>query len=199
MYTPKAFALDDPEAQANIIATHPFGTLVTQGEDGLHATHLPFLLHRQQSGGGVLAGHMARHNPQLGHTERPALVIFSGPHAYVSPRWYATPNLVPTWNYVAVHVHGVLTVATGPAAGERHLDELLARFEPAGPDIVPPETRAKLLPGIQAFEMAITRIEGKAKLSQNRSAGDRKGVISGLSEEAGYEGAQLAAWMATLD
>ena len=181
MYTPKPFALDDVEAQAAIIRDHPFGTLVTQGEDGLHATHLPFLLHKGPDGTLILAGHMAQQNPQLGHTDRPALVIFSGPHAYISPRWYETPDLVPTWNYVAVHVHGVMTIRDDPAESERHLKALIDRFDSGGSGIVPESTMKTLLPGIRAFEIAVTRIEGKAKLSQNRSSADREGVIAGLA------------------
>ena len=199
MYTPKPFVLGDAQAQAQIIRDYPFGTLVTQGPDGIHATHLPFLLHRRDDGSSILAGHMARQNPQLAHTDHPTLVIFSGPHAYISPRWYETPGLVPTWNYIAVHVHGTMSVLEDEAESGRHLDALIERFDSVDKPVIPAETRAKLLQGIQAFEIAITQIEGKAKLSQNRSAADRKGVVSGLSEEAGYEGAQLAAWMATLD
>jgi transcriptional regulator len=199
MYTPKAFALDDFEAQAGIIRNHPFGTLVTQGDDGLHATHLPFLLHLRDDGSGILAGHMARQNPQLTQTDRPVLVVFTGPHAYVSPRWYQTPNLVPTWNYVAVHVHGTMSLVADADATERHLDALIARFETGEPPIIPAETRAKLLPGIQAFEIAIARIEGKAKLSQNRLAADRKGVITGLLDEGDDDGRHMAERMMELD
>ena len=106
MYTPSAFAEHDPARLHDFIRRHGFATLVTHGEGGLVASHLPLLLDADAGPQGVLLGHMARANPQWRSVAGQALAVFHGPHAYISPAWYGSHGTVPTWNYVAVHAHG---------------------------------------------------------------------------------------------
>lgn len=195
VYVPAHFNEDDPETLHALIRAHGFGLLVTHTPDGPFATHLPFLL--AVDGDGVrLRGHVARANPQWKHFAGvnadggDALAVFQGPHAYVSPTWYARrAGAVPTWNYAAVHVTGRPTIIDDPDQVDGLLDALSAKYETGRRDAwslaeLDPKARDAMRRGIVAFEMPVTRIEGKWKLSQNRSAEDRAGVIAGL-EAAG--------------
>ena len=197
MYIPSAFRADDRAALYELIERHGFGTLVTVLDGAPFATHLPFVLDR---GRGVLLGHVARANPHWrafdGAAE--ALVIFQGPHAYVSPSWYATAPAVPTWNYAAVHVYGVPRLLDEAELRDL-LDRLVSRYE-AGRERpwtmdLPPDYLRKMLQAIIGFEVPIERIEGKFKLNQNRSSEDRAGVIAALSA-GGAEERALAEFMA---
>src|SRR5262245_60082327 len=117
MYTPEHFAVDDLPTIHDFIEVHAFGIFVSQVQNKPFATHLPFLLDRTASPNGVLFGHVARANPhwrELAGQE--ALCIFNGPHAYVSPAWYAAEKVVPTWNYVAVHAYGQVELVEEPSA-----------------------------------------------------------------------------------
>jgi transcriptional regulator len=158
------------------------------------------MLARQQDGAIVVAGHLARANSHwraLG--DAPSTAIFHGPHAYVSPTWYATAPAVPTWNYAVVHVTGPARADEGPAATEAHVAELVARFETGpgawSPASVPGDYRGNLARAIVAFELRAERVEGKLKLGQNRSADDRRGVIERLERDGGDAGRALAAMM----
>jgi transcriptional regulator len=152
----------------------------------------PLLLDRDQ---GVLLGHLARGNPQwesFGEIE--ALAIFSGPHAYVSPSWYATAPAVPTWNYAVIHVSGVPRLLT-PDRTREVVDLTVRKFEagrraPWSGDL-PDEFLRRMLAGIVGFEMPVARVEGKFKLGQNRSAADQAGMLAGLRGD-GAEAALLA-------
>lgn len=187
MYTPSAFAEDDPAVLARIIADHPFAVIVTAGADGPQATHLPFLLDGPAAPGGRLIAHMAKANPHAGAFDgkTPALVIFSGAHAYVSPRWYADERNVPTWNYEAVHVTGPPRIIAEAAAARDCLERLTAAMEAGAPG---PWSMADAdagyiagrLKGITAFEVPIARIEGKRKMGQNKSAPDRRAAAEAL-------------------
>jgi transcriptional regulator len=181
MYTPEAFREDDREAIYAHAVAHPFATVISWPRDaagGPHASHLPLLVDEKRS---VLRGHLARANPQTAHLASGAhvLAIYHGPHAYVSPSVYEEPG-VPTWNYVAVHAHGRARVLDETGL-RRLLDDMVARFDASdwrarvAPEVV--ETR---LAAIAAFEIDVERIEGKWKLSQNRSARDRERVVDWL-------------------
>jgi transcriptional regulator len=180
VYVPEAFRESDVERLHAFVRDNSFGTLVSNTPEGPFASHLPFLL---DAGRNVLVGHMARANPHWQSLEgEVALAIFQGPHGYVSPRWYKTPIAVPTWNYAAVHARGHVTLVQ---EGDRLLEilaETTRRYDPTWPmpegDYVP-----KLAKGVVGFEMAIERLEGKMKLSQNRSREDREGVIAALRAE----------------
>jgi transcriptional regulator len=185
MYIPPHFAESDGDKMKALIEANPFGMLVSAGEGAPVATHLPFLI--EVRGGEVfLTAHMARANPhwKLFDGTREALAVFQGPHGYISPNWYASPGRVPTWNYVAVHVTGAPRIVDGARAREM-LARLAAAFE-SGPDAwtmerVPENRIEQLLAAIVAFEMPMTRMEGKWKLSQNMSEADRSGAAAGVA------------------
>lgn len=192
MYVPAAFRPADAAVAREVMRAHPFATLVTATGGAPVATPLPFVLE-----GDTLYAHLARANPQARELEAgEVLVMFAGPHAYVSPRWYTRPaEEVPTWNYVAVHAYGRATVLGGAdavAVLERLVAQEEARFaDPWRPD---PGVLAELLPAIVAFRVDLTRVEAKLKLSQNRdprdAAGARRGLAAGSPEEQA-----VAAWM----
>jgi len=202
MYTPSDFAVTDPAALARLVESNSFGLLCSQREGRLEASHLPFLLDAARA---RLRGHMARANPQWqGFAPMSeVLVVFQGAHAYVSPAWYASPHAVPTWNYEAVHVYGVPRLVEDDAEKETLLSDMVRRYEsgratpwryPEGAEYA--ELLARMRRAIVAFEIAIVRMEGKAKLSQNRDAADRAGVRRALAAEDPRFGPELAARMA---
>ena len=174
-------ALADQHA---LIEACDFGVVVSNGPDGFFATHIPMMLARDEGAFGTLYGHVARVNPHATLFGTQALAVFSGPHAYVSPTWYSdrTTN-VPTWNYVAVHCTGVPHLSGGDQI--EHLRSMVARYEGSRPggwsvDELRAEMRESLPRGIVTFRMEIVRIEGKAKLSQNKPRAERERVIEGL-------------------
>jgi transcriptional regulator len=186
MYIPQAFRVTDQQILHEFIASNSFATLISLVEGKPFATHLPLLFDRARSAQGTLLGHVARANPQWRafDGQQEALAMFQGPHAYVSPSWYATSPAVPTWNYTAVHVYGVPRVIDDEQAFSDLLDRLIAVYE-AGmpqpwPGILPADFRANLMKGIVGFVMDIERIEGKFKLSQNRSREDQRRVVERL-------------------
>jgi transcriptional regulator len=202
MYLPPAFTETRTEVLHAVMREFSFGLLATAAGRAPQATHLPFLLDASRGPLGTLWGHVARANPHWrafdGTAE--ALAIFQGPHAYVSPRWYTTGPAVPTWNYVAVHAYGTPRVIDDPAEVERRLDELVAQYEPAAPEGYRPDWTAggfadRLAQGITAFEMPITRLEGKFKLSQNRSEADQSAVAVTLAASDAAASRSLAALM----
>ena len=198
MYVPQHFA-GDAAAIDEIVASHDFALLVTTGAQGPEATHLPLLLDRSRGPQGTLLGHLARATPHAEALDgREALAIFSGPHGYVSPRWYAAAPAVPTWNYVAVHVHGRARVVRDKARLVELVDTLSRRYEGDGPWSVaglPERFLAGMVEGIVGLEIDIERIDAKFKLSQNRPPGDRRNVIAELERGGDAGGAALAATM----
>jgi transcriptional regulator len=185
MYIPEHFRVDDLAELHEVMRQNSFTTVVTQHDGQPYASHLPLLL-ESRGEFGVLAGHMARANPQWQDFAAGAeiLVIFHGPHAYVSPGWYENPQSVPTWNYVAVHAYG-----TARMMDEMELEGLLPRMVDSyqGADEswrydLPQEMRARMLQAIVGFEITLTRVEGKFKLSQNRPVADQRRVIEKLSQ-----------------
>lgn len=190
MYVPPAFAEEDLRRLHEMMRQHSFATLVSQGSEGPQASHLPFLFDPERGPRGTLLCHMARANPQWRQfgEEAEALVIFQGPHAYISPSWYQTELSVPTWNYVAVHAYGRPKILAEPEEAAQVLGLLTAVHEahlpqPWSPHRLPADFVRRLLKGIVAFEIEITRLEGKFKLGQNRSAEDRAGVVKALEAE----------------
>jgi transcriptional regulator len=195
MYVPDKFAETDRATLLDLIRTIGWGYLVGVADGVPVATHLPFLI-EGEPGAEKLVAHMARANPHWKSfaARGEQLVIFSGPHAYVSPRWYTTAKAVPTWNYVAVHVYGAPRVVDDPAA-VRVAQKRLVDFHESGADApwrmedVDAGFIAGMLRAIVSFEVPIARMEGKYKLSQNRTPEDRAGVIAALSESS-YEGSR---------
>lgn len=203
MYAPKNFKVSNLETLHADMERWNFATLITpDAEGGLQVTHLPLLLKRDAGRLGTLAGHMAKANPhwKTFNADRESLAIFHGPHAYISPRWYHTDQAVPTWNYVVVHAFGRPRLLEGTESMQAHLMQLIQLHEGTGPSSWGPEklsqgTYAALLKAIVCFEMPISRIEGKAKLGQNRSRQDILGLIQGLQgtdRAAGRELAEIA-------
>ena len=200
MYQPQHFREDDSGVQHALIRAHPLGLLVTVGPSGLEANHIPFVL---DPSAGVLQGHLARPNPQWQDFDpaREALVVFQGPEAYITPSWYAvkgeTGKVVPTWNYAVVQVHGRLRVvedrdwlrAQIEALTRSQEDQREHGWQVSDAPAAYVEAQIK---GIVGIEIAITRIEGKWKVSQNRPERDRAGVIAGL-REGGDEARQAMA------
>ena len=201
MYIPPAFAETRPETLFRMIEGQEFALLVSHGVDGLTASHLPFLVEPESGPQGTLLGHLARANPHAraidDGTIGEAMVIFQGPHGYVSPRWYEVHPAVPTWNYTAVHVYGRPRVIREPAALADIVDRLSRRYEGSAPDAwrmasLDEKFLAGMLKGIVGFAMPIERIEGKLKLSQNRKAVDRRQVIAALGGSARESDRDLA-------
>jgi transcriptional regulator len=187
VYIPPLFAARDQSAVFDVMEQFSFATLVTNGPDGLTASHLPFLLDRAAGEHGTLLAHMARANPQWQAfaDDVEALVIFQGEHGYISPAWYEVHPSVPTWNYVVAHAYGVPRVMEQPDRVRRVLEALVSQHE-SGRDEpwamnLPEEYYAGMVKGIVAFEIPISRLEGKLKLSQNRPLVDQKHVLERLA------------------
>jgi transcriptional regulator len=187
MYPPEAFKVDDRATLNAFLRQHNFATLVTQNAGGLQATHVPLVSKEGVGEHGALQGHLARANPHWRDLDpdTEVLVIFTGPHAYISPAWYQTSPAVPTWNYTAVHIYGLPRLIEDPEDSATMLHELVEVHERDRPDRwsgeMPEDFRDRLMKGIVGFEIVITRIEGKFKLSQNRPD-DAPGVVEGLSQ-----------------
>ncbi|MEX0582705.1 MAG: FMN-binding negative transcriptional regulator [Sneathiella sp.] len=187
MYVPPHFSVPGKETLARLLPTASFAIVVSTDEDGLPiATHLPFSYDENRGENGTLVAHMARANPHGKVLERnEVLVIFQGPHVYISPSYYATDINVPTWNYVAVHVYGRPKIIEDPVKVRHLLDRLTLENEkgtenPWRADQLDEKRLSGLMRGIIAFEIPISRIEGKAKLGQNKSAEDQAAVTSAI-------------------
>lgn len=205
MYTPAQFRIEDAGEAHALMRAHPFAVLVTQGADGLTATHLPTVLKVDEASPmGRIECHLARPNPQwktfVADTE--ALMIFQGAEAYIRPGWYPSKaehgKAVPTWNYAAVHAYGPLRVMSDKAWLLRHVGELSDQQEaPYGErwsTADAPESYLDVMArGIVGLTIEITRLEGKLKMSQNRDARDREGVVQGLDSRGGARDAETAA------
>lgn len=184
MYIPAHFAETRPEELHRIIREHPLGMLVTHGKAGLDADHIPFEVDADAGTHGVLLAHVARANPlwQCCPTGTPAMVVFRGAQAYISPNWYPskheTHRQVPTWNYEVVHAYGTITVHDDERFVRRVVAQLTRRHEATEPKPwkmgeSQPEYIDNMLRHIVGIEIAITSLEGKVKLSQNREVRDR--------------------------
>ena len=201
VYLPPAFTEKRPELLLEHIERYDFGLLVTHGAEGLVASHIPFLIERD--GEQLhLQCHLARPNPQVSDLARggEVLTIFHGPHAYISPNWYATGPSVPTWNYVDVHAYGTVQLVEDDKWLRRFLVRLSERHEARNPvawrmQDLPEAYVGTMLKGIIGFEIAVTRLEGKYKLSQNRPAADRPGVIAALESQTDPESHAVARLM----
>jgi transcriptional regulator len=208
MYIPAHFKEDRVPVLHDAIREYSFGTLVTANDREVEASHLPMLLDSENGGLGILLGHMARGNPQWQRAKQgvQALAIFLGPNAYITPSWYPTKQqtgkVVPTWNYLAIHAYGEISFYDDPAALREHVGKLTAvhessRAAPWTVDDAPADYIEKMLGGIVGFRLAITKLEGKWKMSQNRPEQDIAGVQEGLAGEVDEAQALVAAIMAS--
>lgn len=202
MYIPQRFLEADQEKIDQFIQQNSFATLVSHEGVDLIAAHLPLELEREE-GVAYLRGHLARPNQQW-RTFNPSqnvLAIFTGPHAYVSARWYNHLN-VPTWNYIAVHVYGKPRLITAHDELYAMLKRLVDKYEATAPpelryrlENLPPDFVKKEMRGIVGIEIKIERLEAKAKLSQNRNAQDYDNIIAELEKSPGENARSLAAEM----
>jgi transcriptional regulator len=202
MYTPTLFREDDPARHQALIEAHDFGTLIIPTVDGIEIAHLPFLFERFATGGARLRAQVALGNRvgRLAAEGRPVTVVFHGPHAYVSAAWYEAPaRQVPTWNYAVVHVHGRLVGPMNESELRTLVSDLAAKHEGSAARWKPEQTDAgaieSLLPGIVGFRVEIERMEGKFKLSQNRSPADQARVIAAFEKRRGPDDLELAGMM----
>jgi transcriptional regulator len=200
VYIPPSFAGHNLSDLHEFMEKNSFATLVTNHSDGsLIASHIPLLLVRDGSQYGTLLGHIARGNDQWRDVSGDALAIFSGPHVYVSPRWYEADEVVPTWNYVAVHAYGPLQIIDDRSEFRELLRSMVDTYEASAESPWTLERSGdavdKLLPAIVGFRIPITRIEGKWKLSQNHPVERQKKVIAALESQAGEDAREIAALM----
>jgi transcriptional regulator len=182
LYVPRTFERTETGELLAFAAAHPFAVLVSDHNGEPFATHLPLLVERDT---GALVGHMARANPHWTALDgKPVLAIFSGPHAYVSPTWYEAENVVPTWNYVAVHATGTFRLLAEPDA-VRVLLDTVREYEGSGDGAWSPDAESAffrgLVQGIVAFRVEVARWEGKWKLSQNQPPERRAKVRAALA------------------
>ncbi len=193
MYLPSHFEESRVEVMHELIRSHPLGTLVTSGADGLNANHVPFEIEPGPAPFGTLRAHVARANPVWREFSREVqpLAIFQGPHIYITPSWYQTKQetgkVVPTFNYIVVHAYGTMRVFEDPDWLRKFVGGLTDRFEapraqPWAVSDAPDDFVAMQLRAIVGIEIAVTRMIGKWKTSQNRPAADQKGVVTGLRE-----------------
>ena len=204
MYTPKHFEEPRIEVMHELMRAHPFATLVTLSSGGLNANHIPLYLTDDSSPFGTLQGHLARSNSMWSDfaTDVEALAIFQGSDAYITPSWYATKKetgkAVPTWNYTVVHAYGPLRVIDDASWVRAHLDTLTTHHEAAFPEPwavsdAPHDFTEKLIEAVVGIEIAVTRLSGKWKVSQNQPPQNQAGVIRGLSASGARDAAPMAA------
>ncbi len=205
MYLPAHFEQHDPAALAALMREHPLAALVSQSADGITADHLPL---EYDARAGTLRGHVARANPLWQAADGAAvLAIFRGAQAYVTPSWYpgkaVTHKVVPTWNYAVVHAHGTLHAVDDAPWLHALVTRLTqhheaARAAPWAVDDAPADYVQQMLRAIVGIEIRVTRLVGKWKVSQNRSASDREGVAAGLAADAQADAQADGARMAAL-
>lgn len=201
MYIPPHFANRDVSQLHDAIEAYSFALVVTGSNDNLVASHLPLLLDRDAGLQGTLLGHFARAN---GHWRSAAsqqtLVVFSGPHAYISPTWYAAERVVPTWNYIAVHAHGRLELIEDRAEVLALLERTVEHFESSQPQPwrltdQPAEFVERLAGQIVGFRIPIDQLEGKWKLNQNHPQERRERVIAALRGQESADSLAIARLM----
>ena len=199
MYIPAAFRETDPGRLHGFLREHSFALLTSHSERGLVASHLPLRIDPTRGPLCTLVGHFAKANDQALDEGAECLAVFSGPHAYISPTWYETPNTVPTWNYVAVHAYGTLKLIEDNTELARILELMVEKYEgdraPPWPFDAGTDFHQKLLDGIVGFEIEITRLEGKWKLNQNHPPERRQRVIAALNAAGGENNRAVAKLM----
>jgi transcriptional regulator len=204
VYIPSSFQETDLTKLHAFMELHSFATLISYCENEPLASHLPLLVDRDAGINGRLIGHMARPNTQWqSAAEKRVLAIFHGPHAYISPSWYAAKNVVPTWNYAVVHAYGVMRLVEDAERMREVLDHTVKFYEagqerPWSMGAPDREFIDKLLDGIVGFEINIDRLEGKWKLNQNHPAERRAKVIRELQSLGESNADEIAALMSDI-
>lgn len=197
MHIPKKWQMD-PAQICDFISNYSFAVMI---DGNFEATHLPLVYKADEGEFGTLYGHVGRanvHATSLQSTQ--VLVVFNGPHSYISPTWYATKPAVSTWNYAAVHAKGVVEYLNDEQTLSC-LDELITKYEPTilnNTELLPADYQAQLLKGIVGFKITVTSLQAKEKLGQHKSAADQQGVVAGLATEVSTEAKSLLHYMQTL-
>lgn len=200
MYIPESFVEKDPRKLFAIMREFSFALLISQVGGAPFATHLPLLAEQTADGVGTLWGHTARANQQWKSAEgQRVMAVFSGPHAYISPTWYETPNTVPTWNYVSVHAYGTFHAIHDPEQTLSLLERSVDVYEQ--PRVRPwrfdtaSDFYKQLAKGVVAFRIELDSLEGKLKLNQNHPPERRAKVISALRKSEDFNDRAIADWM----
>jgi len=187
MYTPKHFQLTDTNEAVAFMKQYSFATLINVVDNVPVATHLPFLI-KQEGDQVILSSHLAKANPQSDHiTSGTSLIIFTEPHAYISPQHYEKELNVPTWNYIAVHAYGETKVVDDEAQQLVALEEMIASYDTAYLQQwagIPMDYKLKMCKAIVVFDITVTDLQGKKKLSQNRTDADRESIIKAFANSA---------------
>jgi transcriptional regulator len=200
MYIPAAFAESDLNKLHDFVEQNSFGMLVSNVGGQPFASHLPFLLERQAGPQGTLIGHLARANPQWADADgQNVLAIFPGSHAYISPTWYESDQVVPTWNYIAVHIYGRIQIIHDEPSLLEIVQRSIRFYEQAMPrpwSFDDATTFAqRMLAQIVGFRIEIEKIEGKWKLNQNHPVERRQKVIAALLQQGDENSRSIAAMM----
>jgi transcriptional regulator len=201
VYTPKHFQLPDHQEAISFMQKYSFATIVTMLNGVPEATHLPFLV-EQRGEELILVSHFAKANPQASAVfNETSLVIFTEPHAYISPANYEKEQNVPTWNYLSVHAYGKATLIDDKAQVADLLEKMIGFYEANYRDQwdkLPDDYKFKMMNGITAFEIVVTDLQAKKKLSQNRTEADRESIIASLSNSTDKNEQEIAAYMLSL-
>jgi len=201
MYTPKHFQLTDHQEAISFMQKYSFATIVTLLNGVPEATHLPFLV-EQRGEQLVLVSHFAKANPQAAAVfNETSLVIFTEPHAYISPSNYEKEQNVPTWNYLAIHAYGKAELIDDKTQVAQLLEKMIGFYEAAYRDQwdkLSYDYKHKMMNGIIAFEIVVTDLQAKKKLSQNRTEVERENIISSFSSSADKNEQEIAAYMSAL-
>lgn len=196
MYVPSVFSQTELSQLHDMLERYSFAILITPSDESPQITHLPLLLDRNSGPQGTIVGHLARANPHANQlTGRPSTAIYSGPHTYISPTWYEADHVVPTWNYVAVHVTGSMELIEEPTALREIVERMTDTYEASMPTPwkLPRSTAIdRMLDQIVGFRLRIESIEGKWKLNQNHSAERRRKVISQLRRQGDPDSLMIA-------
>ena len=187
LYIPKVHLVEDRKLLHDFMDEFAFVNLVT-ATPSIRITHIPVLLNRNRGNVGTIYGHIARHNPQSETFDgkQAAVIVFQGPHSYISPSWYTKAEVVPTWNFAVVHASGTLKPIEDKKALHDLLAQLIHKFEdpkhtPYDFSKLPDSYTYPMIQNIIGFEMEIELLEGKFKLGQERSVGDKQGILKGLA------------------
>lgn len=201
MYIPKHFSTTDREEIVSFMKQYSFGTIINTKNNYPIATHLPFLISIEEDT-IILSAHFAKANTQWEIiAENPSLVIFAEPHAYISPQHYDKELSVPTWNYFSVHAYGQGQIINDTAETYKILEATINSYEPAYKkqwDNMPEDFKSKMIKGIVAFEIEVTDLQAKKKLSQNRTESEKEKIINALSSSHDQNERDIAKYMRQL-
>jgi len=201
MYIPSFNSFPDKQEIIAFIQRYSFATIVTDVNGIPEATHLPFLI-KQENDKLLLISHFAKANPQSAQIlDKISLVIFTEPHAYITPRLYEKEESVPTWNYIAVHAYGKATILESEEQKAELLQHTIEQYDTAYLEQykkLPQDFKSKMMKGIVAFEIEVTDLQAKKKLSQNRSEIEKENIINSLSQSTDTNEKEIAAYMQKL-